>query len=126
MKRITLQQSSKAEGILAFTTLLWGLTFVVIKSGLNDASPLMFLSLRFSAAFVVYIIIFRKHFRKINRRTLFRAVFLSLFFFSGYAMQTIGLKYTTVAKSALFTYMFAVFVPPLQFFLRVKGQNYLM
>ena len=80
----------------------------------------MFLCLRFSAAFAVYSLFFRKHFKKLSRQTVIRAIILSLFFFSGYAMQTIGLKYTTVAKSALFTYMFAVFVPPLQFFFTGK------
>jgi drug/metabolite transporter (DMT)-like permease len=99
---------------------MWGLTFIVTKNGLNDASPMMFLSLRFGVAFILYLIIFRKHFRGLSRRSILRAGFLSLFFFSGYAMQTIGLKYTTVAKSALFTYMFAVFVPPLQFFFTGK------
>jgi drug/metabolite transporter (DMT)-like permease len=120
MKKIHITGSSKAEAVLAFTTLLWGMTFIVIKTGLSDASPLMFLCLRFSAASIPFLIIFRKRFRNLSGRTVRRAFFLSLFFFSGYAMQTIGLKYTTVAKSALFTYMFAVFVPPLQFFFTGK------
>ena len=120
MRKLTIPASTKAEGILAFTTLIWGMTFIVIKTGLNDASPLMFLCLRFGVASIIYFLIFRKHFSGLTRKSVLRAVFLSIFFFSGYAMQTIGLKYTTVAKSALFTYIFAVFVPPLQFFLTGK------
>lgn len=120
MNRITISRSTKAEAMLSFTTLLWGMTFIVIKTGLNDASPLMFLCLRFSAASIPFLIIFRKRFTKLSGKTIRRGLFLSLFFFSGYAMQTIGLKYTTVAKSALFTYMFALFVPPLQFFFTGK------
>ena len=120
MKKIKLASSTKAEGVLAFTTLLWGMTFIVIKTGLNDASPLMFLSIRFSAACIPYFIIFRKHFKGIGKRTVIRALLVSLFFFCGYAMQNIGLKYTTVAKSSLFTYMFALFVPPLQYFFTGK------
>ncbi len=120
MKKISVPESTRAEGILAFTTILWGMTFIVIKTGLHDASPMIFLCIRFGAAFIIYTILFRRHFRKLGRKTIVRAVFLSLFFFSGYAFQTIGLKYTTVAKSALFTYMFAVFVPPLQFFFTGK------
>ncbi len=120
MSFIHLSKSAKAEGVLGFITLLWGLTFVLTKTGLNDASPFIFLTLRFSLAFVIYVIIFRKHFKRLGRRTIRRAMVLSLFFFSGYALQTLGLKYTTVAKSALFTYIFAIFVPPLQFFLTRK------
>ncbi|MBI9105887.1 MAG: EamA family transporter [Spirochaetales bacterium] len=120
MKKFSITGSTKAEAVLAFTTLLWGMTFIVIKTGLDDASPLMFLCLRFSAAFIPFVIIFRKRFQNLSAKTIRRAVFLSLFFFSGYAMQTIGLKYTTVAKSSLFTYLFAVIVPPLQFFFTGK------
>jgi len=120
MKKICISGSTKAEAVLAFTTLLWGMTFIVIKTGLDDASPLMFLCLRFTAASIPFFIIFRKRFRHLSRKTVRRAVFLSLFFFSGYAMQTIGLKYTSVAKSSLFTYLFAVFVPPLQYFFTGK------
>lgn len=101
--------------MLALTSLLWGMTFIVIKKGLNDASPFMFLALRFGTAFIVYYLIFRKHFKNISRMTFFRAILISVFFFGGYAFQTLGLRYTTVAKSALFTYMFAPLIPPLQF-----------
>ena len=120
MNNHVLPQNVKAEGILVFTTLIWGLTFVVIKQGLNDASAFMFLFLRFGAASVCYLIIFRKHFKGLSRKTILRSVLLGLFFFCGYAMQTLGLEYTTVAKSALITYLFAVMVPPLQFFLTGK------
>ncbi len=106
--------------MLALTAMLWGLTFVLIKKGLNDSSPLMFLCLRFGTASILFLLIFRKHFKKLNSKTVRRGILLSLFFFLCYAMQTIGLKYTTVAKSALFTYMFVVFVPPLQYFFTGK------
>ena len=120
MKKLPIPESTKAEGVLVFVTLLWGMTFVVTKRGLNDASPLFFLFLRFGFAFILYFALFRKHFFKLSRRTILRAVLMSLFFFSGYAFQTIGLQYTSVAKSALFTYMFVVLVPPLQFFFTGK------
>ncbi|MDC7227385.1 MAG: DMT family transporter [Spirochaetales bacterium] len=120
MKKLNIPQSTKAEGVLAFTALLWGMTFIVTKRGLGDASPLIFLSLRFSTAFIIYFIMTGKHFRGLSAKTIKRSILLSVFFFSGYALQTVGLKYTTVAKSALFTYMFVVFVPPLQFFFTGK------
>ena len=93
---------------------------MVIKQGLHDASAYMFLFLRFGTASVLYLLIFRKSFMNLSRKTVMRSILLGLFFFSGYAMQTLGLKYTTVAKSALFTYLFAVIVPPLQFFFTGK------
>jgi drug/metabolite transporter (DMT)-like permease len=118
--KTTLSKGSRAEGALVFTTLLWGMTFIVTKTGLDDASPLMFLSLRFWAAAVPFFIIFRNRFRRLSKKTFKRALLLSLFFFIGYAAQTIGLKFTTVAKSSLFTYMFALVVPALQYFFTGK------
>ncbi|HAK46544.1 MAG TPA: hypothetical protein DCO79_11585 [Spirochaeta sp.] len=125
MTKLNIPKSTRAEGVLAFTTMLWGMTFIVTKRGLGDASPLLFLSMRFGAASLIYFAIFRKHFSGLNKTTILRSLFLSIFFFSGYAFQTVGLKYTSVAKSALFTYMFAVFVPPLQFFLTGKKPKFL-
>ena len=43
------------EGALLLTTLLWGVTFVIIKTALTDVSPLLFVSLRFSLAAIVIL-----------------------------------------------------------------------
>jgi drug/metabolite transporter (DMT)-like permease len=106
--------------MLVLTTLLWGGTFVVIKTGLNDASPFLFLSIRFGFAFLVAGAVWFRHLRGMNRRTLVHGVILGVFIFGGYGSQTFGLAYTTVAKSALFTYTFALFTPALQFFMLKK------
>lgn len=101
--------------MLVLTTLLWGGTFVVIKTGLNDASPLLFLSIRFAFAFLVAAAVWFGRLRRIDRRTLLHGVVLGVFMFGGYGSQTYGLAYTTVAKSALFTYTFALITPALQY-----------
>ncbi|HUZ18405.1 MAG TPA: DMT family transporter, partial [Spirochaetia bacterium] len=106
-----------AESMLVVTTLLWGSTFVVIKTGLNDASPLLFLCLRFALALAIGCFLWRKKLRTINRATLLHGLLLGFFMFGGYGSQTYGLAFTTVAKSGLFTYVYALITPALQYLL---------
>ena len=40
----------KADWALLFNTVVWGATFVLVKSALYDISPILFLALRFALA----------------------------------------------------------------------------
>jgi len=115
----------RAELLLVLMTVIWGGTFVVIKTGLTDASPLLFLSLRFGVALLigcaVWLVPVRRALsRGIPRRTLVHGVVLGVLMFGGYGSQTFGLGYTTVAKSSLFTYSFALLTPVLQYLIARK------
>ena len=48
------------------------------------------------------------------------AAVLGILNYIAYAAQTIGLEYTTVAKSSLVTYLFSVLTPPLQYLITGK------
>ena len=50
----------------------------------------------------------------------FRGVFVGLFLFLGFTMQTIGLRYTAASRSGFFTGLLVVIVPPLAFLLRTS------
>jgi drug/metabolite transporter (DMT)-like permease len=96
------------DGSLVVMTLIWGATFVVVKRALADASTLLFLTIRFGAAAFVLALIFRTHFRKDfragNLGISLRAGALAGFcLFSGYALQTLGLRYTTASKAGFLT-----------------------
>lgn len=101
----------KAEAALLITTLIWGGTFVIIKAALDDISPLMFISIRFSIAALFLIFIFYNHLKKIKGNLLKDGLFLGFFFFIGFAAQSIGLNYTTATKSAFITGTFVIFTP---------------
>jgi drug/metabolite transporter (DMT)-like permease len=47
------KEELRAEGFLVLATVIWGGSFVVIKTGLEDMSPLLFIGVRFLAAFLV-------------------------------------------------------------------------
>jgi len=103
-----------AEISLIGVTIAWGATFTLVKSALNDASTLLFLALRFILATVALAAAFR------IRGLLSSAcrpaaagpgAVAGLCLFVAYFFQTLGLRYTTAAKSAFLTSLCAVLVP---------------
>jgi drug/metabolite transporter (DMT)-like permease len=102
------------ETMLMMNTLIWGATFVIIKSALMDVSPLLFISLRFFTATLILLPFAFKIFRNINRQIFRDGVFLGLLYFIGFTTQTVGLKYTTATKSAFITGTFIIFTPVFQ------------
>lgn len=105
----------QAELILVGVTVIWGGTFSVTKDGLGDASPLLFLGIRFLTAWVLLSLLVPSLFRRINRKNLKHGVFLGLLMFFGYGLQNMGLVHTTAGRSGFITYTFALYVPLLQF-----------
>lgn len=101
-----------SELFLVLATIIWGGTFAVTRAGLSHISPLLLIAVRFlgAAAIVGPVLAWRG---RRWWRGAGRGVLLGLAVFAGYTMQTGGLAFTTAARSAFLTYLFAVFVPPL-------------
>ena len=102
---------TQADLALAFCTLLWGATFVVVKNALDHASVFLFLAVRFSLAAVLMAAFRPRILRDLKREELLAGAALGLFMFGGYAFQTAGLQYTTPAKSGFVTGSSVVLVP---------------
>ncbi len=101
----------RADLSLAFCSLLWGATFVVVKSSLDYSSVFVFLAARFILA-ALLMAAFRPHvFRTLKKEELLAGAALGFFMFGGYAFQTAGLQYTTPAKSGFVTGSSVVMVP---------------
>lgn len=120
-----MKRDLKAEGLLIVTTLIWGGTFAVIKTALGDISPMLLVGVRFVlAALLAWPILLRVRDGRISDlftpAAWFWGFLIGLGMLLGYAGQTIGLKYTTVARSGFITYSFALLVPFLQFFILKK------
>ena len=49
-----------AQVALVLVTLIWGITFVMVKDALNDAGPFAFAALRFTIAGVLTLIVVNK------------------------------------------------------------------
>jgi drug/metabolite transporter (DMT)-like permease len=117
-----------SEGALLLNTIIWGATFALIKTALNDISPMMFISFRFTLAALLLLPIYKSVLKVLNKQLLIQGVFLGLLYFLGFASQTIGLKYTTATKSGFITGTFVVFTPIFQVFIekRMPGKGSLI
>jgi drug/metabolite transporter (DMT)-like permease len=101
---------SLASLALLLTSVLWGTTFVAVKSGLRDASPLLFVGIRFSIAALAAIPLCRT--RGPAAREAARAgVPLGIVLAGSYATQTLGLEVTTPSRSAFVTGLNVAIVP---------------
>jgi len=101
----------KADLSLMFCSLIWGATFVVVKTGLDHASPFVFLAVRFTIAAALMALFRPKVIGRIQREEIFPGMRLAFFMFAGYCFQTAGLQYTTATNSGFVTGSSVVLVP---------------
>ena len=101
-----------AELSLLFNTVVWGATFVLVKSVLDDISPVLFLAFRFALATAALLVFFWLPLRKaFSWKAAAAGALAGIFLYSGYLLQTLGLRLTTAPKSAFLTGLASVLVP---------------
>ncbi len=108
-------KQSKAEYALLATTLVWGSTFVAMKFGLRDISPVLMTAIRFVVASLFFLAFFGKKIFPFPKGAFAKGALLGFFLFIGFIAQNIGLNYTTASKSAFITSLMVVIVPMFQF-----------
>jgi drug/metabolite transporter (DMT)-like permease len=106
---------TRAELYLFFITFIWGSTFVTTKYLLDGISPFLYIALRFGLASLLLLLVFSRQFRGFHPRAVKNGTILGLILAVGFALQTVGLQYTTASKSAFITGMLVVFTPICQF-----------
>ena len=105
---------------MVITTMIWGVTFVMVKEALNDAKPFMFATLRFGLSFILAVIYVNKGIAKINKKSLIAGLVCGLCLYIGYSFQNFGLMQTTPSKSAFVTSVSVIMVPVLLVIFRLK------
>jgi drug/metabolite transporter (DMT)-like permease len=101
----------RAYLLMLMVVAVWGSTFVLIKSALNDASPVAFNLTRMTLAFFILAVAYYRSFRGIRLWHIGAGALVGLCLAAGYQFQTIGLVYTTPSKSAFITGLVVVLVP---------------
>jgi len=100
----------RADVLLVFTCAIWGLSFPTVKVALADASPLLFVSLRFCLA--ALILVPGTRLTPLPRgRELAAGLLLGALLGVGFATQAVGLAYTTPSRSAFIVAMSSVLAP---------------
>lgn len=111
---MTAPSSRRADFVLVLATLLWGLSFIVVKEALASSTPLAFTALRFTLAALV-LSPFTNLRPPYARSELRAGVLLGSLLAVGFAAQTVGLVYTTPARSAFIVASSSVVAPVLAF-----------
>ncbi|CEH34886.1 DMT family transporter [Romboutsia lituseburensis] len=108
-----------AEFGLILIAMIWGSGFVGTQLALDGGlTPLQLLTIRFFIGAVLINLIFFKQIKEnINKEILKSGVILGFFLFIAFAVQTIGILYTTPTKNAFITAANVVIVPFIGFFI---------
>lgn len=101
----------RANLLLLLVVMVWGATFVTVKSALTDITPTLFNLLRMLLALAILLLVYRPNLKAIPRSQWLGGAAVGACLATGYQFQTIGLKFTTASKSAFITGSVVVLVP---------------
>jgi drug/metabolite transporter (DMT)-like permease len=99
------------EILLIVTAIIWGSGFVASAVSLEYYTPYQILAGRFLIGAVILSILFYKKLKKLNRSTMIKGALLGIFLYLAFALQTVGLQFTTPSKNAFLTAINVVIVP---------------
>lgn len=96
---------------ILLATVIWGSSFVVLKSTLDFLPILFILAFRFLVAGVLLSLVFWKTVKKITLGAVINGGIIGACLFLAYYLQTIGLANTTPGKNAFLTAVYCIIVP---------------
>lgn len=105
------------EILLVLTAIIWGSGFVASAVALEHYTPYQILAGRFLVGAVILSLIFFKKLNKLKKSTLIKGALLGIFLYIAFALQTVGLQFTTPSKNAFLTAVNVVIVPFIGFLL---------
>ena len=105
--------TKKYLGVLGLltVTIIWGGGFLASDLALETLTPFQIMFIRFMIAAVIMTVLGRDSIRTITREEIKCGIMLGAALFGGFALQIIGLQYTTPSKNAFLTATNVVIVP---------------
>jgi drug/metabolite transporter (DMT)-like permease len=100
-----------ADLTLFSVAVVWGFNFVVIKDAIGRIDPMLYVLLRYVAAFVLFTAIAPRSLTRSRKPDWVMGAVLGAFYFTALVVQTIGLQYTTPGKSSFITGLNVAMVP---------------
>lgn len=101
----------KGELLMLVTAIMWGSGFIGMKLGLGHLTVFQLMAGRFILATMILALIFHKKLRLISKSVMWKGAILGSILFIAFALQTIGLEYTTTSKNAFLTAVNVIIVP---------------
>lgn len=103
--------SSKANLYLLLATLMWGVTFPLIRNALHEVDTVTFVFLRFMLAALVLLPFISHFLKKTTPALLWGGLLIGFFNAVAYLSQTIGLQTVSSARTAFITGASVIWVP---------------
>ncbi|MDT7779195.1 MAG: hypothetical protein QOC99_1707 [Acidobacteriota bacterium] len=100
-----------ADGAILLTTLIWGSTFAVARGVLDHWPPLQYLAVRMPLAALVFAALFPRRVFGATRAAWRAGATLGALIGAAFLLQTVGLLYTTPAKSAFISGLTTPLIP---------------
>lgn len=104
-----------ADFTLLLIAFIWGSTFLVVQQAIELLPPNTFNAVRFTIAalflLIIQIFLYRHRWKDWSRQLVKSGVILGFWLCLGYALQTVGLLYTTPSKAGFITGLSVVLVP---------------
>ena len=107
-----------ADGALLGVTLIWGSTFVLVKDIVEQVPPMLFLSVRFAlgALALAVVALLARRWSGLTMSEVAWGAVIGTALWAGYALQTVGLQWTTASNAGFITGLSVVLVPVLGVF----------
>ena len=99
------------DGMLLITAIVWGSGFVGTVIALQYLTAYQVMAGRFVLAAIILSLLFGKKFRTFTKPVIWKGAVLGTILYIGFALQTVGLEYTTPSKNAFLTAINVVIVP---------------
>ncbi|MCC8164628.1 MAG: DMT family transporter [Planctomycetes bacterium] len=104
----------RADALIASVYLVWGMSYIFMKVGLDGLGPFNLILLRFGIAFLVMAALFRRHIVPLNRETFLYSAVLGFIVFLLFTLIMYGLRTTTASAAGFLASTTVMFVPILQ------------
>ena len=100
-----------AKPMLLATAILWGMSFMMMKTSTDSIPPMYLGALRLTGGAIVVALLFIKRWKKCTFDYIWRGAVIGFVLFLAYAFQLTGVMYTTPSKTGFLTATYCVMVP---------------
>jgi len=100
-----------ADGMLLVTAIVWGSGFVITAIALEYLTAYQVMAGRFLLAAIILTTIFGYRLKKASKSVIWKGIILGTILYIAFALQTVGLQYTTPSKNAFLTAVNVIVVP---------------
>ena len=105
---------ARPEVVLVLITMVWGVTFVVVRHAMQQTGPMGFVGLRFGTAALMLALIAGRRMANVTRTEVAAGAAIGAAIAAGYGLQGAGMQTITASASAFITALYVPIVPLLQ------------